>query len=352
MTEPPASPEQLPKWRDPATVATIATAAQVLVGIAATWFLLQQLAPILRPLLIAVFLGYVLMPQHSRLRKRVGGPAAITVLACVSAGVLVGLGLAVYASVLGLSEDLPRLQQRGLELIHMVERLSGESPSGAMSEAKLEQQLNRATGPLLTFAADVLMDACVVAMYLLFLLLEGARLPDRVRKAYPTDRADTILIVADQVNSAIAAYLRVKVRASLVLAIPVGIILWACGVKFALLWAILTFMCNFIPYVGPVVALGTPVGFAFLWFGPTWQPITATALLLLCHALSAAVIEPTMIGNAVGLSPFVLLGALAFWGLLWGIAGMLLAVPLTVVAVIVMDHFESTRAMSRLLRGG
>jgi AI-2 transport protein TqsA len=101
-----------------------------------------------------------------------------------------------------------------------------------------------------------------------------------------------------------------------------------------------------------VVAFGLPTGFAFLWFGVAWQPITAAALLLACHAASAAVVEPTMIGKAVGLSPLVLLGALAFWGLLWGIPGMFLAVPLTVVSVLVMDHFESTRPVAQLLRGG
>jgi AI-2 transport protein TqsA len=136
-----------------------------------------------------------------------------------------------------------------------------------------------------------------------------------------------------------------------VLAVPVGIILALLGVKFSLLWAVLTFMCNFIPYIGPIVAYGTPVTFAFLWFGVAWQPITAAALLLACHIASAVVIEPTMIGKAMGLSPLVLLAALAFWGLLWGIPGMFLAVPLTVVTIIVLDHFSSTRSVARLLRG-
>ena len=59
-----------------------------------------------------------------------------------------------------------------------------------------------------------------------------------------------------------------------------------------------------------------------------------------------------IVGTAVGLSPLVLLVALGFWGLVWGIPGMFLAVPLTAVAVIVMDHFAATRPVARLLRGG
>jgi AI-2 transport protein TqsA len=154
------------------------------------------------------------------------------------------------------------------------------------------------------------------------------------------------------VSSAIVSYLRAKVKSSLVLAVPVGLILWVVGVKFAFLWAILAFLCNFIPYIGSVVSYVFPVAFAFLYFGVRWEPITAAILLLACQVVSASVVEPMIIGNAMGLSPLVILASLAFWGLLWGIPGMFLAVPLTVVAMIVMDHFETTRAVARLFRGG
>lgn len=349
---------QVPRWRDPTTTTAVATVAHVLIAAAAGWFLLQQLAPVVRPLLVAVFLAYILLPYHSRLRHHVGAPASIGALAGATAAVLFGLAFVVYASVLGLNEDLPHLQARATELLHAAEGAVGRLPSWASSlkpgdipQDKVAAQLSRASGPLLGAAADMLLEAVVVAMYLLFLLLEGSRFPDRVRRAYPPERAEEILQIAGQVSAAIVSYLRVKVRSSLILALPVGLILWGFGVKFATLWALLTFLCNFIPYIGPVVAYTLPVGFGFLWFGLSWEPVAVAVLLLCCHAASAAVVEPTMIGNAVGLSPLVLLAALAFWGLLWGIPGMFLAVPLTVVSVIVMNHFESTRAVARLLRG-
>ena len=358
--EPTAPPiRHVPRWRDPTTTTAVATIAHVLIAVATGWFLLQQLAPVVRPLLVAIFLAYILLPYHSRLRHHIGGPASIGVLAGVTAVFLLSIGLVTYTSILGLSEDIPRLHARAGELARAFEGAVGELPKWAShltpsspTESKIGEQLARATGPMLSLAADVLLESIIVAMYLLFLLLEGSRFPDRVRRAYSTDRAEEILQIAGQVSAAIAGYLRVKVKASLVLAVPIGIVLWVCGVKFAMLWAVLTFMCNFIPYIGPVVAYSLPVGFGFLWFGISWEPITAAVLLLCCHAASATVVEPTMIGNAVGLSPLVLLAALAFWGLLWGIPGMFLAVPLTVVAVIVMNHFENTRPVAKLLSGG
>jgi AI-2 transport protein TqsA len=334
------------------TVAAAAV-ARALVAAAAAWFLLGQLTLVVRPLLTAAFLAYVLMPYHVRLRRHVGTSASLGLLAGATAVAVVLLGLVVYSSALGLSDDLPRLQGRAAELFREAEHLAGADPETARRDAsQLADLLYAGARRLAVAAADALVEAVVVAMYLLFLLVEGSRFPDRVRRAYSPGRAEEILAVAGQVSASIVHYLRAKVRASLLLAVPAGLVLWACGVRFAPLWAVLTFLCNFIPYLGPVLAYGLPVGFAFLWFGPAAEAWTAAALLLTLHTLSAAVVEPVIVGNAVGLSPLVLLVALGFWGLLWGIPGMFLAVPLTAVAVIVMGHFASTRPVARLLRGG
>ena len=351
---PPTPPP--PRWRDPDTVRTVSF---VVIAAAAGWYMMLQLAPVLRPLLTAVFLAYVLMPYHSRLRKHVGTPASLGILAGTTAGVLVALAFLTYASVLVLRDDLPELQKRAGELTAQAEReLSARAPwampadDGKPTQARVNEQLGRVAQPLLNVAADTALEGCVVALYLLFLLLEGSRFPDRIRKAYEPERADEILQIAGQVSGAIISYLKAKVKSSLVLAVPVGIVLWAVGVKFALLWAILTFMCNFIPYIGTAVAYSLPVGFAFLWFGASWEPFVAAGLLLVCHIGSASVVEPMIIGNAVGVSPLVILGSLAFWGLLWGIPGMFLAIPLTVVSILVMDHFDSTRPIAQMLKGG
>jgi AI-2 transport protein TqsA len=359
MSTPETTPTNEPalpaKWRDPNTVRTVSFAV---VAVAAGWYMLLQLAPVLRPLLVAVFLAYVLMPYHSRLRKSVGTPASIGILAGSTTGVLLLLAFLTYASVLALSDDMPRLQKRADELAVSVERLvatnapwAANDENGKTQQVHVTNVLSNAMRTVLSLAGDTLLEACVVALYLLFLLLEGSRFPDRVRRAYSKDRADEILQIAGQVNSAVVSYLKAKVKSSLLLTVPVGVVLWVIGVKFALLWAILTFLCNFIPYIGSVVAYSLPVSFAFLWFGLHWEPFVAAVALMLLHVGSASVLEPMLIGNAVGVSPLVVLGSLAFWGLLWGIPGMILAVPLTVVAILVMGHFEQTRAISKLLRG-
>ncbi|HEX4613887.1 MAG TPA: AI-2E family transporter [Urbifossiella sp.] len=354
MTDPPEPP---PRWRDPAAVRT---AALAVVAAAAGWWLLKELAPVVRPLLFAVVLAYVILPYHARLRTRVSGAASLALLGGAAAAVLAGLAVAVYASVLGLAEELPVLQKRAVGLIHGADDwaranapwAAGPADDGKQFEERLAAQAVAAAAPVLAAAAGVLGDAVVVGLYLIFLLLEAAQFPARVRTAYAPDRADEILKVAGAVNAAIVSYLKAKVKASLFAAVPVGLILVCFGVRFALLWAVLTFLCNFIPYVGSVVAYTLPVGFAFLQLPLGWQPVAVAVLVLGCHLTCASVVEPMLLGRAVGLSPLVILGSLAFWGLLWGIPGMFLAVPLTVVAVIVMGHFDATRPVARLLGGG
>jgi AI-2 transport protein TqsA len=350
-----ASPDA-PPWRDPTAVRT---AAVVVVAAAAGWLLLRELAPVVRPFLFAVILGYVILPYHARLRKRVSGAASLVVLGGAAAGILAALALAVYASAVGLAEELPELQKRAVGLIHGADdwvRANAPwampaSADGKQIEERLAGHATGAAAPFLGAAAGILGEALVVGLYLLFLLGEAARFPERVRGAYAPERADEILKLAGDVNSAIVSYLKAKVKSSLFLAAPVGVILALFGVKFAFLWAVLTFLCNFIPYVGSVVAYSLPVGFAFLQLPFGWEPVALAVLVLCCHVGSASLVEPMLLGRAVGLSPLVILGSLAFWGLLWGVSGMFLAVPLTVVAVIVMGHFDSTRPVARMLGG-
>src|SRR5688572_6446442 len=116
MTDPSPDP---PPAQDPTTLRII---TYVLVCAAAAWFLLRELAPVLRPLLVAVLLAYVLLPYHSRLRTRVSGPVSLVLLAGLAAGTLAVLALTVYASVLGLSEEIPGLQTRAVELSRTGER--------------------------------------------------------------------------------------------------------------------------------------------------------------------------------------------------------------------------------------
>jgi predicted PurR-regulated permease PerM len=337
--------------------AGLGTVARCLLITALLWYLLRELAGLLRPLLLAVFLCYIIVPAHVRLRHRFPGVLALVLMAGAVVIVIYLLVLMVYDGAVELHQDLPglivqaegRFDQVREFLATRAPWLRGVLGDAATVEAYAKHTLREAASALVNAAANTLTEALVVGFYLLFLLLELGRFPERVRGAFATPRADQVLEVAGRINTAIAGYFRVKVRASLVLAVPAALVLWAFGIPSPVLWGVLTFFANFIPYLGSVVACSLPLAIAFLQLEPGWQPLVLAGLLISLHLLSAYLVEPAMTGKAVGLSPLVLLVALAFWGQCWGLMGMLLAVPLTVMLKIVLENMPFTRPLARLM---
>ncbi len=344
------------RWRDPAT---LQTAAYAVVIVAGGWWMLGQLAAVLRPLLIAVFLCYVLLPYYSRLRRSgVPTPVALVLLVSGAVGVLGAIILLVYASLLGLAEDAPALKERAIALsqglhnflnVNVPWIFTQKSEGSKSFEEQIAEQLPGHIGTMVNVALGGLIELAVAGLYLLFLLLGAEKLPTKVRNAYPDDEASKILHIAGRINSAIISYLKAKVLSSLIFAIPVGLVLTVCGVKFAIMWAVLTFVCNFVPYIGSVVAYVLPIAFALLQLGFGAPVIVAAILVLAVHIVCATLIEPMLIGRAVGLSPLIVLGALAVWGLVWGLPGMVLAVPLAVMAKIVLENIKITRSFAKMV---
>lgn len=349
--EPARGSSPTPVWKQRAT---LQSAAYVVVLLCGAWWLLGQWATLLRPLLLAIFLGYVLMPWYTRLR-RAGLPAPLVIvgLGGLAAVLLITIAQIAYSSVRELRQELPMLQVR---LTNLSEDVIGTLrsrapwlplPGGAAGDV-MGDELNAAASSLVSMGANAVLEAAATALYLLFILLGAEKLPGRVRMAYPGEEGERILDVAGGINAAIIAYLRAKFLSSALMAGAAGIVLAVFGVKFVAVWMLLTFLCNFIPYIGSVVAFALPTAYAALQLPPWTEPITVALLLLAVQVISATLVEPMLIGRAVGLSPLLILAALAIWGTLWGLPGMFLAVPLTVVLKIVLKNIEGTKPLARL----
>jgi AI-2 transport protein TqsA len=346
---------QSQRWKDRLGLATVACC---LVIAATGWYLLKEFAPLLRPLALAVFLCYVILPSHRRLTRRIPAVASVGVLAGVSVGLLVLLAWLLLGSAIQLSEEMPRLIKRAEQIFHAAEAfwlehlppwLAGEAHDFARGEVLVAGGLKQVATAVAGAAADTLTEAVVVGIYLIFLLIEAGRMPKRIHGAFVGDRPGQILAVIGNINDAMVGYLRVKVKASLLLAVPATVVLWAFDVKFALMWGLLTFLLNFIPYLGSIIACSAPILLAFLQMDSIGRPIAVAVMLISIHTLSAYLIEPALTGKAVGISPLVILVALSFWGLCWGLTGMLLAVPLTVMGKIVLDNVPFTQPVARLM---
>jgi AI-2 transport protein TqsA len=339
--------------------ALFATAAAVFIAVG-IWYLLKELGPLLRPLVLAIFLAYTILPAHQALSQKVRAKFAGPLLALLVALALIGLAFLVYTNLVELRAGLPRLIERGRGLIeglhnwardHLPAWVFEPAPVTSQAEADTTARLRALASSLVNAASGFLAETLVVTFYLIFLLFEAGRFPLRVRAGFPPEQADRVLTITASINHAISSYLRAKSLASLATALPVIVVLWAFGVSFPGMWGVLTFVGNFIPYIGSLVALVFPVVLAFLELESVQGPVAILVLLLLCQFVINNFIEPRLTARAVDLSPLVVLIALGFWGLCWGMVGMVLAVPLTVVLKIVWENIPAMRPLARLMAG-
>ena len=155
----------------------------------------------------------------------------------------------------------------------------------------------------------------------------------------------------ESINSQVKKYIFVKFITSSVTGIIAGLIYWSLGLDLAIIFGTLTFLLNFIPTFGSIVAILLPLPVAFLQFDDPAIIIMVIILPSIVHMIIGNVIEPKMFGQAFDLHPVTIIVALISWGMLWGITGMLLAAPLTAIMRVSFNHFDTTRPFALLLSG-
>ena len=155
----------------------------------------------------------------------------------------------------------------------------------------------------------------------------------------------------ENINNQVKKYIFVKFITSVFTGIIAGSIYWFLGLDLAMIFGTLTFLLNFIPTFGSIVAVLLPLPVAFLQFDDPAIIIMVIILPAIVHLIVGNIVEPKMFGQAFDLHPVTIIVALILWGMLWGITGMLLAAPLTAIMRVSFNHFDTTRPFALLLSG-
>ena len=155
----------------------------------------------------------------------------------------------------------------------------------------------------------------------------------------------------ENINNQVKKYIFVKFITSAITGIIAGSIYWFLGLDLAMIFGTLTFLLNFIPTFGSIVAILLPLPVAFLQFDDPAIIIMVIILPSIVHMIVGNIVEPKMFGQAFDLHPVTIIVALISWGMLWGITGMLLAAPLTAIMRVSFNHFDTTRPFALLLSG-
>lgn len=201
-------------------------------------------------------------------------------------------------------------------------------------------------GSILNFLSDTVL----VMLFLLFILAGRNQLTRKIGRAFKPEVSEKISVIVTNTNRQIQKYLVAKTFISLFTGFLVTVVLLGFGVEFALVWGILTFLLNYIPTIGSIIATLLPLGVALLQFVDHPVMVIWIALCLVLVQFSIAnLLEPRIMGRSLNLSPLVVLTSLMFWGWLWGIIGMFLAVPLAVIGKIIFENISSMRFISVLM---
>ncbi|MEQ8764179.1 MAG: AI-2E family transporter [Planctomycetota bacterium] len=213
---------------------------------------------------------------------------------------------------------------------------------------------------------DFLWMLLIVLFYLVFIILESVKFPERVRRAFPGHSAE-LLDIGASIGSGIRQYIQVKTAVSIGTALVSAIVLWWVEVENWALWSILIFFFNYIPYIGSILASIPPTIQAFFKIvekevqrdgetvielvaeGHLWPGIIVGVVLTANQLIWGNLIEPKMTGTKLNISPVVLLAVVAFWGWMWGVVGMILSVPLAVALKIILTNFKRTRPLAILM---
>jgi predicted PurR-regulated permease PerM len=189
-----------------------------------------------------------------------------------------------------------------------------------------------------------------VLIYAGFLFVEQVRFRRKLAIMFGEgDHQARLRSVLEQIDRDIRIYLRIKTTLAVVTSTLAYVVMAWVGVDFAGFWAVMVFFFYYIPTVGSILAIVAPALLTLVQFDHLTPFLIVLLVIGTIQVVMANVIEPTLMGRSLNLSPLVVIASLMVWGTIWGVVGMFLCVPIMVVLLIVLAHFDATRPVAVLL---
>ncbi len=319
---------------------------------------LKITSPVVLPFMIAVLLAFVLEPLVVALEKfRIPRVFSILLVIAFIGGGIYLMGFILFSSARTILTLYPKYENRLSEIYGWVARVYNLPYDAHQSffdnlwgQLGVRNAVRDWTIALSNGSLGFLTNAVMVLLFVVFLMLESAHISEKVDYAFEGKDSGRIKRIAADIVRQVSRYLSIKFFVSLATGVLVGLGLALVGMDFPIVWGVVSFVLNFIPNIGSIAA-GVGVGiFSLMQFWPEPQPIVAAlAVVVGANMAIGNVLEPKIQGDNLGLSPFVILVSLLAWGWLWGFAGLVLAVPMTVIVKIVCENVPVLEPVSIIL---
>ncbi|HET8686192.1 MAG TPA: AI-2E family transporter, partial [Methanosarcina sp.] len=188
--------------------------------------------------------------------------------------------------------------------------------------------------------------AGIIILTTAFMLIEAANAPEKVKEE--TEKQSELQLRLSRFGRKLVKFIVIRAEINLITAVAVTIIFLIGGIDYAILWGFLIFLLSYIPYIGLIIASIPPIVIALFKYGPLGA-LAVIVVIAAVDGLTENVLFPSLMGKGLQLSPAFLFLALIYWNFVLGGAGALLSIPLTIVLKIMLESFDETKWMARLM---
>lgn len=318
----------------------------------ASIFVLYIGQAILLPLVIAIFLWFLIVSVKEGYQKLLRLPSVLANIAAVTSIILIGwFPIQIIKDMIPqVIEAAPTYQDNLFSIWSSLKSqysfLDKVSFEQLQAKINLGDYLSLVGGGLAQFAGNFFL----IALYVVFLLLEQGSFTAKFQKIFSSGGKEAqIEKLLEDMFQKIKQYVWMKSFLSFLTASLSYIVMLYVGLDYAAFWAMLIFFFNYIPNIGSILGTVLPSVLAIIQFQFTSAFFIVFTGIVLIQFIIGNVLEPRIMGKSLNLSPFVIILSLILWGSIWGIIGAFLAVPLMVIVMIILAQFKDTQFIAILM---
>lgn len=263
---------------------------------------------------------------------------------------LISLGRLIQFNIFQLERSLPSNAQHLDTFIDQIRKWFPVTLDDLEQNADLKQLLGSYLSTFVNSLTAIVSNLFLILLYVIFLLLEESSFQQKLAKLFPKyTHHERMKMILDKIEHSLSNYIGLKSLLAFISAILCGSILYFMSIGAPIFWSLLIFLLYFIPTIGMFISSALPAFVFYITSGNYYFAGIIFATLLSVQAIVSNVLEVKIMGNSLNVSPLATIIALVFWGSIWGLTGMILSVPITVIMVIVFSHFPETRSIAILL---
>ena len=325
-------------------------------------FISHLMADLLVPVLIALFTAFFLHPFIERLQRFMRGSWLPTLIVVIIFILLISIFLTILAfSFINFVTDLPKLtqalQQKILQFANQLaqwellrEYINPQQLSGFLIDLIPINNIAQYLVSTMGKTVQIIKSFGLYALALIFILPGINKINYRVESAFPNDNGKMINSIICHIIEQIQDYMIVKSIMSLSVGTLSYFICILFKIEYALLWGFIIFLLNYIPIFGSIIAVMFPMALSLIQYQSIWSFALLTICLMIAQMVIGNIVEPRFLSRTAKLTPVIIFISLLIWGYIWGIPGVILAVPIMSAFNLICENFEQLRPISKLIR--